>query len=39
LGHRTISFNAILANRATGEFSANPKKTIRKLIETVLEKI
>ncbi len=39
LGHRAISLNAILANRATGAFSSNPEKTERKLIETVLEKI
>jgi len=39
LGHRAISFNAILANRASGEFSNKPKQTINKLIETVLDKI
>ena len=39
LGHRAISFNAILANRMTGEFSKKPGKTIKKLITTVLEKI
>ena len=39
LGHRAISFNAILANRATGEFSSQPAKTIKKLITSVLEKI
>lgn len=38
LGHRAISMNAILANRATGEFSKNPEKTIHKLIEFCLEK-
>ncbi len=38
-GHRAISLNAILANRATGEFSKNSKKTIDELIEFTLEKI
>ncbi len=39
LGHRAISFNALLANRATGEFSSQPKKVVDTLIKTVLEKI
>jgi len=39
LGHRAISCNAILANRPKGEFSSQPKKITKKLIETVLEKI
>lgn len=39
LGHSAISFNAILANRTNGTFSPKPKRTIKKLIETVLEKI
>lgn len=39
LGHEAISFNAILANRKTGEFSANPEDTVNKLIELVLEKL
>ena len=39
LGHRAISFNALLANRATGEFSTQPKKTVKKLIELVLERL
>lgn len=39
LGHQAISFNAILANRATGEFSAKPGVTIRKLIKEVLGRI
>ncbi|MCR9287965.1 MAG: nucleoside phosphorylase [Bacteroidetes bacterium] len=38
LGHRALSCNAILANRATNEFSKNPKKTVEILIEKVLEK-
>lgn len=36
LGHRAISFNAILANRATGGFSTHPEKTIEKMISIAL---
>lgn len=36
LGHQAISCNAILANRPNGEFSADPKRTVEHLIETVL---
>ena len=39
LGHNAISLNAILANRATGEFSTNPSKTVDQLIVYCLEKI
>lgn len=39
LGHRAISLNAILANRATGEFSGTPVATMEKLIELALEQI
>lgn len=39
LGHRAISMNAIIANRATGQFSKNPTKTIDQLIEYTLNKI
>jgi len=39
LGHNAISCNALLANRATKEFSKNPKQTMEKLIEKVLEVI
>ncbi len=39
LGHRAVSLSAILANRATGTFSRRPEKTVRDLIELVLEKI
>ncbi len=39
LGHRAISMNVILANRATGEFSQDPKKAIDKLITYSLDKI
>jgi len=39
LGHQAISFNALLANRGSGEFSETPKKTVNRLIEKVLEVI
>ncbi len=39
LGHRAVSLSAIIANRALGQFSANPGDTVRRLIETALEKI
>jgi uridine phosphorylase len=37
LGHKAISFNAILANRVTGEFSTRVKQTVEELIEQVLD--
>jgi len=37
LGHRAISLNAILANRATGEFSENVGKTVDQLIKKTLD--
>ena len=37
LGHQAISFNALLASRRTGAFSAQPQRTINNLIKTVLE--
>lgn len=37
LGHRTISLNAIVANRATGEFSRNPGETVDALIKSALD--
>ncbi|WP_299110668.1 nucleoside phosphorylase [uncultured Winogradskyella sp.] len=39
LGHEALSLNAIIANRANGDFSKDPKKTIEKLIEYALERI
>lgn len=39
LGHRAISCNAILANRAKGEFSTAPGEVTESLIKMVLEKI
>ncbi|WP_420322631.1 nucleoside phosphorylase [Flagellimonas sp.] len=38
-GHRAVSMNAILANRATMEFSKNGYKTVDDLIKYALEKI
>jgi uridine phosphorylase len=37
LGHKAISLNAILANRRTGQFSADPDKVVDKLIQETLE--
>ena len=39
LGHHAISLNALLANRATGAFSEQPKQTVEKLIRWGLERI
>lgn len=39
LGHRAVSMNAMIANRATGKFSSNPKKTVDELIRYTLDKI
>ncbi|OEK08424.1 phosphorylase [Flavivirga aquatica] len=39
LGHRAISLNAIIANRASGTFSCNPSKVIEDLIIYTLNKI
>lgn len=39
LGHQTISTNAIIANRANGTFSDNPKLTVKNLIKYVLDKL
>lgn len=38
-GHRAASISAVLANRATGTFSDNPRKTVIGLIEYVLERL
>lgn len=38
-GHRAVSLNAILANRATGEFSKRAFHTVDSLIKFTLEKI
>ena len=39
LGHKALSINAILANRATGEFSKNPYKVVEKMIVQALLRI
>jgi len=39
LGHHALSLNAIIANRATGEFSKDPKAVVEKLITYALNKI
>lgn len=39
LGHEALSLNAIIANRATGTFSADPYAAVNKLIEYTLDKI
>ena len=39
LGHKALSLNAIIANRATGEFSKNPKVVIESLIKFTLNKL
>lgn len=39
LGHRAISMNAIIANRANGTFSSNPKKTVDSLIRYTLNRL
>ncbi|WP_299016726.1 nucleoside phosphorylase [uncultured Polaribacter sp.] len=39
LGHKACSMNAILANRATGTFSKNPKKIVQELILYTLNKL
>lgn len=39
LGHHACSINAILANRANGEFSKNPDLVVRNLIQYTLDKL
>lgn len=39
LGHNACSMNAIIANRATGDFSENPYKPIEELIIYTLDKL
>lgn len=39
LGHNACSMNAIIANRATGEFSKKPNEVVKNLIEYTLEKL
>lgn len=39
LGHRAVSINAIIANRALGTFSENPQKAVEDLISFSLEEV
>lgn len=39
LGHRAVSMNAVIANRASGEFSSSPSELVESLIQYSLEKI
>ena len=39
LGHEVVSLNAILANRATGEFADHPQRIVDELIERTLQRI
>lgn len=39
LGHRAMSINAIIANRAQGTFSENPKQAIEDLIQFSLDQV
>ena len=39
LGHEACSLNAIIANRATGNFSKDPKFAVERLIEYTLDKL
>lgn len=39
LGHQALSLNAIIANRATGTFSADPYKAVDELIAYTLNKL
>jgi uridine phosphorylase len=39
LGHHACSMNAIIANRANGTFSENPKKVVEDLIQYTLDKL
>lgn len=39
LGHNCLSLNAIIANRAVGEFSSNPENTVNELIAYTLDKL
>ena len=39
LGHNCLSLNAIIANRAVGEFSSKPEETVNELIAYTLDKL
>jgi uridine phosphorylase len=36
LGHRALSLNALIANRASGKFSQDPRAIVQRLIEHAL---
>lgn len=39
LGHNAVSLNALIANRANGTFSTNPKQVVADLIKYTLDKL
>ncbi len=39
LGHRAASCNVILANRITGDFSANPRRAVEKLLQKAFDNL
>ncbi|WP_373056252.1 nucleoside phosphorylase [Zunongwangia sp. H14] len=39
LGHRAVSMNAVIANRAGGTFSKDPKEVVERLIKYCLDKL
>jgi uridine phosphorylase len=39
LGHRAVSLNAVIANRAKGTFSVNPRETVDQLIIKTLDSL
>jgi uridine phosphorylase len=39
MGHRAVSLSVVLANRAEGQFSRNPAKSVKRLIEETLERV
>ncbi len=39
LGHRSLSISAILANRATGDFSSRPAETVDRMIDSFFESV
>ncbi|HIE45662.1 MAG TPA: phosphorylase, partial [Flavobacteriaceae bacterium] len=39
LGHKAVSMNCIIANRANGTFSKDPYKAVEELIEYTLNKL
>ncbi len=39
LGHKALSVNVIIANRALGKFSENPQQAVKQAIETILGRL